>query len=236
MSTPRADRLLERIEGLTAQRDDEPGLAVSVTRGADVVARRHVGIGEPRAPGAHRPAHPVPHRLGVEDLHGGGGARARRAGRAASRRRRAPPSPRVARRCLPGWRAHHPPSPLDDERAARRARDRAAARRLGHGAVAHARPARPRPADHRGQRAPRRPVHVRQRERAAAGRAGCARQRHAGRGVSPRRPVRAARAWSTRRRARTRASWSPTSPSPMCRTARAGGRAPPTSSASRRIR
>jgi CubicO group peptidase (beta-lactamase class C family) len=44
------------------------------------------------------------------------------------------------------------------------------ARRLGHGAVAHPRPARPRPADHRGQRASGRPVHVRQRERAAAGR------------------------------------------------------------------
>ena len=44
MPTPRADRLLERIEGLTAQRDDEPGLAVSVTRGADVIARRHVGL------------------------------------------------------------------------------------------------------------------------------------------------------------------------------------------------
>ena len=44
MPTPRADRLLERIEGLTAQRDGEPGVAVSVTRGADVVARRHVGL------------------------------------------------------------------------------------------------------------------------------------------------------------------------------------------------
>ena len=44
MPTPRADRLLERIEGLTAQPDDEPGVAVSVTRGADVVARRHVGL------------------------------------------------------------------------------------------------------------------------------------------------------------------------------------------------
>ena len=44
MPTPRTDRLLERIEGLTAPRDDEPGLAVSVTRGADVVARRHVGL------------------------------------------------------------------------------------------------------------------------------------------------------------------------------------------------
>ena len=44
MPTPRADRLLERIEGLTAQRDDEPGVAVSVIRGADVVARRHVGL------------------------------------------------------------------------------------------------------------------------------------------------------------------------------------------------
>ena len=44
MSTLRTDRLLERIEGLTAQRDDEPGLAVSVIRGVDVIARRHVGL------------------------------------------------------------------------------------------------------------------------------------------------------------------------------------------------
>ena len=44
MPTLRADRLLERIEGLTAQRDDEPGVAVSVIRGADVIARRHVGL------------------------------------------------------------------------------------------------------------------------------------------------------------------------------------------------
>src|ERR1700675_4948790 len=44
MSTLRADRLLERIDGLTAQRDDEPGVAVSVTRGADVIPRRHVGL------------------------------------------------------------------------------------------------------------------------------------------------------------------------------------------------
>ncbi len=44
MPTLRADRLLERIEGLTAQRDDEPGVAVSVTRGADVIAARHVGL------------------------------------------------------------------------------------------------------------------------------------------------------------------------------------------------
>jgi CubicO group peptidase (beta-lactamase class C family) len=49
MPTPRTDHLLERIEGLTAQRDDEPGVAVSVTRGADVVARRHVGRA-PRVP------------------------------------------------------------------------------------------------------------------------------------------------------------------------------------------
>jgi CubicO group peptidase (beta-lactamase class C family) len=32
-----------RIEGLTAQRDDEPGVSVSVIRGADVVVR-HVGL------------------------------------------------------------------------------------------------------------------------------------------------------------------------------------------------
>jgi CubicO group peptidase (beta-lactamase class C family) len=44
MPTTHADRLLERIEGLTAQRDDEPGVAVSVIRGAHVIARRHVGL------------------------------------------------------------------------------------------------------------------------------------------------------------------------------------------------
>jgi len=44
MPTTHADRLFERIEGLTAQRDDEPGVAVSVIRGAHVVARRHVGL------------------------------------------------------------------------------------------------------------------------------------------------------------------------------------------------
>src|SRR5882672_9482040 len=44
MPTLRTDRLLERIEGLTAQRDDEPGVAVSVIRGDDVVARRQVGL------------------------------------------------------------------------------------------------------------------------------------------------------------------------------------------------
>ena len=44
MPTLRADRLLEVIEGLTAQSDDEPGVAVSVTRGAHVIARRHVGL------------------------------------------------------------------------------------------------------------------------------------------------------------------------------------------------
>src|SRR6185436_12564816 len=44
MPTTHADRLLERIEGLTAQRGDEPGVAVLVTRGAHVIARRHVGL------------------------------------------------------------------------------------------------------------------------------------------------------------------------------------------------
>jgi CubicO group peptidase (beta-lactamase class C family) len=44
MPTPHADRLLEVIVSLTAQRADEPGVAVSVIRGAAVVARRHVGL------------------------------------------------------------------------------------------------------------------------------------------------------------------------------------------------
>src|SRR5262245_53746623 len=44
MSTTRPDRILEVLEGLTAQGDDEPGVAVAVTRGADVVARRCVGL------------------------------------------------------------------------------------------------------------------------------------------------------------------------------------------------
>jgi D-aminopeptidase len=44
MPTLNAVRLLERLEGLTAQRDDEPGVAVSVIRGAHVIARRHVGL------------------------------------------------------------------------------------------------------------------------------------------------------------------------------------------------
>jgi len=44
MPTTHAARLLERIDGLIAQRDDEPGVAVSVTCGGDVIARRHVGL------------------------------------------------------------------------------------------------------------------------------------------------------------------------------------------------
>ena len=44
MPTLRDDRLLERIKGLTAQPDDEPGVAVSVIRGADVIAQRYVGL------------------------------------------------------------------------------------------------------------------------------------------------------------------------------------------------
>src|SRR5688572_29038866 len=44
MPTPRDDRLLERIDRLTAQREDEPGIAVSVTRGADVIARCRTGL------------------------------------------------------------------------------------------------------------------------------------------------------------------------------------------------
>src|SRR5580765_782775 len=44
MPTTHADRLLERLDGLTAQRGDEPGVVVLVTRGAHVIARRHVGL------------------------------------------------------------------------------------------------------------------------------------------------------------------------------------------------
>ena len=44
MPTTHADHLLERIDGLTAQRGDEPGVVVLVTRGAHVIARRHVGL------------------------------------------------------------------------------------------------------------------------------------------------------------------------------------------------
>jgi D-aminopeptidase len=44
MATPLADRLLEVIEGLTAQHDDEPGVAMSVIRGDDAIARRFVGL------------------------------------------------------------------------------------------------------------------------------------------------------------------------------------------------
>ena len=44
MPTTHADRLLERIDGLTAQRGDEPGVVVLVTRGAHVIARRSAEV------------------------------------------------------------------------------------------------------------------------------------------------------------------------------------------------
>src|SRR5580765_3260665 len=44
MSTPRGDLLVQFIERLTAQPHNEPGVSVSVTRGAEVIARRHVGL------------------------------------------------------------------------------------------------------------------------------------------------------------------------------------------------
>lgn len=44
MHQTRHDRLLALLEGLTDQHPDEPGVAVSVTRGAEVAGRRYVGL------------------------------------------------------------------------------------------------------------------------------------------------------------------------------------------------
>ena len=44
MSITSEDRLHEFIDGLTAQKDDEPGIAISVVRGADVIAWHSAGL------------------------------------------------------------------------------------------------------------------------------------------------------------------------------------------------
>ncbi len=52
MRQPDDDRVLALVEGLTRQGADEPGVAVSVIRDGDVVARRYAGLArlEPRIP------------------------------------------------------------------------------------------------------------------------------------------------------------------------------------------